>query len=353
MIPRRIASIRDVAKRAGVSIATVSNVLNQRCNVSDALRERVSQAVDELGYVTNPIARSMRNSRTNTVGILVLDINCIFFAPLLKGAQRVLSASGYNVNIFDSCYDSELELKYVRNMRNSLVDGLILAGVANRKNLEFYESIAKDAEQRPFPIVSIENDLCDMGIDSVFVDTLTAAYTATSHLIELGCRKIVHIKAPSATTSLEVRLTGYLNALRDAGLERTPQLELPGNFSAISGYNAIGELLRQGVAFDGVFAANDQMAVGAIRALQNAHKRVPEDVKVVGFDNTFVASIVEPALTTIEVPNFEMGAAAARQLLSRLENPDARPVRVQMDYELVIRRSTMASARTNWDMVHW
>lgn len=352
-MPNKAVSIRDVAERANVSIATVSNVLNRRCNVSAELRARVSQAVDELGYVANPIARGMRNSRTYSVGILVLDINCIFFAPLLKGAQQVLAKAGYNVNIYDSCYDSELELKYVGNMRNNLVDGLILVGIANRENLGFYQRLNEDARQRPFPIISIENDLCEMGIDSVFIDTNKAAYDATNHLIELGCRRIAHIKAPAAITASDIRRDGYAKALQDGGVNRYKELEQDGNYSAISGYNAINALLRGGLAFDGVFAANDQMAVGALRALRNAEYRVPEDVKVVGFDNTFIASIVEPALTTVDVPKFEMGAAAARQLLERLENPDIKPMRIQMDYELVIRRSTMASARTNWDMEHW
>lgn len=347
------ATIKDVAKSAGVSIATVSNVLNDRRNVSPELRNRVLKAVEQLGYVANPIARSMRNSRTYTVGILVVDINCIFFAPLLKGAQNVLFGAGYNVNIFDSNYNSESELRFVKKMYNNLADGLILASVADYENLKHYGQLTQSRKERQFPIISIENDLSHMGIDSVFIDMLKGAYTATSHLIELGCKRIVHIKAPTGVTASKVRHLGYRNAHENSGIPCDPALTIQGDFSAISGYNAIQNLLSNGIAFDGVFAANDQMAVGAIRALSNAGKRMPEDVKVVGFDNTFVASIVEPALTTINVPNYEMGAAAARLLLNRLENPGGRPARIQMDYELIIRRTTMASARTNWDMIHW
>lgn len=346
-------SIRDVAKRSGVSIATVSNVLNNRCNVSDALRERVYRAVEELDYVANPIARSMRSSRTFTVGVMVVDLNCIFFAPLLKGIQNVLSKAGYSVITYDSNYDGETEKKYVRMMRNNLVDGLIIAGLSDTQNKAFYTQLTQEDPQRAFPIVSLESDMSDIGIDSVFIDNEEAARTATQHLIELGCRRIVHIRAPQATGSQGLRCTGYRKALAGAGIPYNASLELEGDFSAISGYNGVQTLLRSDIPFDGIFAANDQMAVGAVRALCNAGIRVPEDVKVVGFDNTFISSIVNPALTTINVPIYKMGVAAAKQLLERFQHPGGRAIPIRMDYELKIRRSTMASAQTNWDMVYW
>lgn len=350
---KNAVSIRDVAKRSGVSIATVSNVLNNRCNVSEELRQRVYQAVEELDYVANPIARSMRSSRTLTVGVMVVDLNCIFFAPLLKGIQNVLSKAGYSVIIYDSNYDGATERKYVQMMRNNLVDGLIIAGMSDTQNKAFYTKLTQEDPKRSFPIVSLESDLTDIGIDSVFIDNEEAARTATSHLIELGCRRIVHIKAPQGTGSQSLRSTGYRKALHGAGISYEAALELEGDFSAISGYNAVQSLLRADVPFDGIFAANDQMAVGAVRALCNAGVQVPEDVKVVGFDNTFISSIVNPALTTVNVPIYKMGVAAARQLLERFQNPGGKAIPIRMDYELKIRRSTMASAQTNWDMVYW
>ena len=141
---KNAVSIRDVAKRSGVSIATVSNVLNNRCNVSEELRQRVYQAVEELDYVANPIARSMRSSRTLTVGVMVVDLNCIFFAPLLKGIQNVLSKAGYSVIIYDSNYDGATERKYVQMMRNNLVDGLIIAGMSDTQNKAFYTKLTQE-----------------------------------------------------------------------------------------------------------------------------------------------------------------------------------------------------------------
>ena len=303
---RNPISIRDVAQRSGVSIATVSNVLNNRCNVSDELRAKVLQAVKDLDYVANPIARSMRNSKTFIIGVIVVDLNCIFFAPMLKGIQNVTSKAGYSIITYDSNYDGELEKRYVRMMKNNLADGLIIAGLSDAENKSFYERIMREDTGRPFPIVSLENNLCDIGIDSVYIDNEAAALTAASHLIELGCRRILHIKAPRATSSHSLRCMGYRKALSQAS-----------------------------------------------RALCNAKIPVPEKVKIVGFDNTFISSIVNPSLTTINVPIYKMGMAAATQLLERLESPGSNAVSIRMDYELIIRRSTMASAQTNWDMVYW
>lgn len=346
-------SIKDVAAAAGVSIATVSNVLNNRCYVSEALRERVFRAVNDLNYTVNPIARSMRSSRTYTIGVVVLDLNCIFFAPMLKGIQNIMSKAGYSVITYDSNYNRELEEKYAQTMANSMVDGLILAGISTEENRLFYAALQNVSGSKSLPIISIENDLSDIDIDSVFIDNQMAAYTATSHMIELGCKNIVHIKAPQTTDSNSARCHGYRKALFDAHLPYAPSLELEGDFSAISGFNAIHRLLHSGIAFDGVFAANDQMAVGAMRALASSRIAIPEEVKIVGFDNTFVASIVNPSLTTISVPNYQMGVTAAQQLLRRIQNPQGKALSIQMDYELVIRRSTMASAQTNWEMIYW
>ncbi len=348
----RSSSIKDVALHSGTSIATVSNVLNNRGNVSEELRSRVLKSAEELRYSANPIARSMRNRRTNTVSVVVSDINCIFFAPVLKGIQKVLSAANYNIMFYDSNYDPELEHKYITAARNSWADGLILAGLANSQNREYYRKIVSSGQDF-FPTVSMESDLTAYGLDSVLIDGRRAASTATNHLLELDCRRIVHIKAPIITGAANERLLGYQDALAAAGIQVDKGLVHEGDFSAISGYNVVHELLRTGVPFDGVFAANDQMAVGAVRALQDAGIPIPGSVKVVGFDNTFIASIVQPALTTISVPGYKMGVTAAKQLLDRIENRATKPVCLHLDYELIIRRSTMASARTNWDMVYW
>jgi len=346
-------SIKDVAKRSGASIATVSNVLNNHRFVSEELREKVMLAVHELGYAVNPIARSLKNKRVESVGVIVSDINCVFFAPLLKGIQNVLNKAGYHMMIYDSDYEVEREIRYIQSMGASYIGGLILAGISDSEPHDFFEKRIADDKTPPMPIVAIERDLTQYKIDSIMVDNLESAYNATSHLIELGCKNIITITAPEKLSIGRERVAGYAKALSEAGMALRDELVREGDFSPISGFTAMREFIQAGITFDGVFAANDQMAVGAIRAIKNAGLRIPEDVKVVGYDNTFIASIVDPSLTTISVPNYEMGVQAAKRILNRIENPNADVQLVTMDYELIIRRSTIISARTNWDMTHW
>ncbi|NLG25171.1 MAG: LacI family transcriptional regulator [Clostridiales bacterium] len=347
-------SIKDVAQRSGTSISTVSNVLNDRKFVSDELRTRVLKAVEEMGYSANPIARSLKSRRSGLVGVIISDINCVFFAPMLKGIQNVLARAGYSMVTCDSNYKADRAVEYIKKLQGHWADGLILAGMSVEECTDFFENLAQSpASDKQVPIVSVERDLSAYRIDSVLIDNELASRTATSHLVEVGCRRIAHITGPQIAGLAGERYAGYLHALAQAGIESDTALVCRGDFSPISGYNAVRQLLQTDVPFDGVFAANDQMAVGALRALSNAGLAVPEAVKVVGFDNTFIASIVMPALTTISVPNYEMGTRATHMLLERIQEPE-RATRVdRLDFELIVRQSTMASARTNWDMSYW
>ena len=345
-------SIKDVAEKAGTSISTVSNVLNNRRAVGDEIRGKVLSAVQELGYEANHIARSLKNKKSNTIGVIVSDINCIFFAPLLKGIQKVISEAGYSMTIYDSGYSLKREVQYIRSLRNSWADGVIIAGTAVQTHDDEFAHLIDTPRARPMPLVSLEHNMNRFGIDSIFIDNAQSALTATNHLIELGCTRIVHVTGPDVGHSFQ-RLEGYREALAKAGLRYEETLVAHGDFSPISGYKKIHALLQSGISFDGVFAANDQMAVGALRALDIAGINVPEQVKVVGFDNTFIASIVNPSLTTISVPNYDMGVHAAKLLLDRIHHPEKKAAAITLDYELIIRRSTMTSARTNWDMSYW
>lgn len=201
------------------------------------------------------------------------------------------------------------------------------------------------------PIVNVESDLSSIGIDSVFINYREAARQATSHLIELGCRRILHIAGEGGLC--EPRLNGYRDALSENGVEYDERLVCRGTMMPISGYNIMHDILRHAIPVDGVFAAYDQMAVGALRGLLSADINVPDKVKVVGFDNTFISSIIMHSLTTVSVPNYEMGKAAAKLLLERNSASDAPAAAMCMDYELLIRQSSVRTSRTNWDMEYW
>ena len=345
-------SIKDVAEHAGTSIGTVSNVLSGKAGVSDTLRAKVMQSVNALGYETNKIARSLKSGKTYSIGMLITDINCIFFPPMIKGVQNVLSKAGYSLSIFDSCHMVNREREAIESMRTNWVDGLILDSVDEDSNI-LQAARQEKGMVRNFPIVSVERDLSAIGLDSVLVDNRAASAVATWHLIETGCRRIAHISCGSNTVLARERFCGYMDALKDAGITFDPALSCKGDFSPVSGYEAVSALVQDGIRFDGVFSDNDQMAVGAMYALKKAGLQIPGDVRVVGFDNTFASSIISPALTTISVPNYVMGVQAAGMLLSRIGASTEKPRAVKLDYELIIRSSTVASAHTKWDMTYW
>lgn len=344
-------SIKDVARLSGTSISTVSNALSGSRNVSPELRERVLRAAAELGYTVNPIARNLKSGRSDTVLVVIADINCIFFAPLLKGVERVLSEAGYAITICDANFSQRRVIEAIRRMRGQRAKGVIVSGMSGDECTQFYHQYVSEGDMRETPVVNVEDDLSAVGIDSVFIDNYEAAYQATSHLIELGCRRILHIAGQSGVSRL--RLRGYADALAAHGIDADEGLIRTGTMMPVSGCEATRETLRRSVKIDGVFAANDQMAVGALRALSGASIEVPDAVKVVGFDNTFISSIVDPALTTVSVPTYEMGKQAARLLLERISEPEPAARAVRMDYELIIRRSTVRTARTNWEMEYW
>lgn len=344
-------SIKDVAKHSGTSISTVSNVLNKRRNVSDELVQRVLASVEELGYVVNPMASSLKSRKSGVIGVIISDINCIFFPPMLKGICNVLSAAGYTVSLYDSKQKPDQEIKYIEYLRNTMAEGVILDSVAAGSKASYFEKLIRS--DNLMPIVCVENDMLRFGFDSVMIDNQAGARTAAGHLIEMGCRRIVHITNHNNSLVARDRLEGYWEALKEAGIRRDSALICEGDFSPQSGYEAMSGIIRKGVSFDGVFAANDQMAIGALRALEVAGISVPEDVKIVGYDNTFVSSMVNPSLTTISVPSFQMGTSAAHLLLDRMKQQNSDPRRILLEYELLIRRSTVATAKTSWDMTYW
>jgi len=357
-------SIKDVAQEARTSIATVSNVFNRKKNVGEDMRRRVLDAAEKLGYRADPAARSLKGQKTDMFGVIVSDLSCIFFTPMLCALEETLHAHGRAAIICDAGNSPQRETDYIRMLTGRRVDGIIRMGICSRVCEAEYARVISEGT----PVVSLEHDLTAFGADSILVNNRKCAYLAVSHLIELGCQRIAHISVSHPETGqteaenilsssvpdlAQERQAGYIQALVDAGLSVDESLLLQGDFSPISGFEAVNRLLHSGISFDGIFAANDQMAVGALRALRNAGISVPEKVKLVGFDNTFISSIVEPALTTVSVSARDMGIFAAQRMLLRLSDPQMEPARIPIEYELIIRRSTMASARTRWEMNNW
>ncbi|MCL2318534.1 MAG: LacI family transcriptional regulator, partial [Treponema sp.] len=270
-----MVTIHDVARRAGVSISTVSNVINKNKFVSADLARRVNAAVQELKYTANPIAQKMKIKNTNTIGVITADLCGLFYPYILKGMYDIFNAKGYRLIILDSegVHDHFGSIKKFQESITGLVkdrmDGIVFASTVPE---EIEAGIIQEAMNLPSfkkntAFVSIEKNLSKYGIDSVFTDSETGGGIAVSHLIETGCKRIGHISGPFFVTIAQDRVRGYKNAMSRYGLEVDErQMIAHGDYTHKSGYMAMKELLVKMPDIDGVFVANDQMSVGAMKA---------------------------------------------------------------------------------------
>jgi len=359
-----MASIKEVAKRAGVSIATVSNVLNNTKFVSHDLRIKVNIAVQELGYAADPIASQMKTKQTKTIGVITADMCGLFYPYVVKGIYEIINSKGYSIiisdtnSINDRMGSFEREMISFKKLISSRVDGIIFAStVAESVEQGYLKEMKKLANaHKKIALLSIERDFSKCGIDSVFSDSVAGAQKATNHLIELGCKRIGHITGPIYAKVAQDRLLGYKNAMEAAGFQvDEDKMVANGDYTHQSGYIALKELLILMPDMDGVYVANDQMAVGVIKALSEFNKKVPEDIKVIGYDNVFIASIIEPSLSTIHIRKRGIGIEAARILLERIENPDSDQgtAAIEMETRLVVRKSTVSNAPEDWILSDW
>lgn len=349
-----IPGIKDVAKRANVSISTVSNAIRGSKNVSAELRERIQDAIDTLGYQADPFASGLKSRLTNTVGIVVTDVHRIFFPRVIRGVQDGLATRQINLNLFDTKDCLEKEKGHIEQMRNYCVDGILLDSVADYSDVEYLRSLASlNNRGKHIPVVSLERRFAEYNMDSVSVSNRKGGFLAAEHLIGKGCRNLVFISGPENSCMVRDRLAGCRDALVRLGGGEIQLQVLEGDFSPMAGYQAIREYMERNGKVDGIFAANDQMGVGAMKALKEMGKRIPEEVKVVGFDNSFVASLVSPTLTTVHVSKYQLGRTAAELLLDRLEKPDNSARLIELPVNLVVRQSTDLRGESAWDLLAW
>lgn len=333
-----MTTIREVAERSGVSVATVSRVFNDYPDVSEATRERVLAAARELEYAPSAAARTLSGRRSQLVGVGIFtgyehpDIEHPFFQDVLVGLKHGVGAHGYDLLLFAS----EQPGAYLRRARHHRVDGVVLWGV-DRKDPELRALV--DAG---IPLVTV--DLVAEGPRATWVtsDSVAGGRLAVRHLHELGHRRIATISGlPRYTKPGADRLDGYRREMSALGL---PVLEREGDFYAESGEAAMRELLALVSPPTAVFAASDLMAFGAIKAILGAGLRVPQDVSVVGFDDIAAAQLAHPRLTTVRHDKVGLGLAAAQALVDEIEHPGRRPPPVTLPVELVVRESTAPAA---------
>ncbi|MDD3169756.1 MAG: LacI family DNA-binding transcriptional regulator [Eubacteriales bacterium] len=351
-----MAGIKEVARKAGVSISTVSNVMNETKPVSPELKSRVMEAIGELQYAVNPVGRGLKSNKTNQVGVIVPSFNQVYFPAVLQGIHEAGIKYGYTILVFETNGDVEQEKKHVRFLQHSWTDGIILASYANRENIsdrKYIRSLLENGNRKKeIPVVSLENVL-DPGIDAVVIDNRKAASTAVNHLISLGHTRIAHIAAPLRFQIGTLRLDGYKATMHKAGLAVEDELIMEGDYSPISGYHAMKELLKKERKFTAVFAANDQMGIGGIRALLDEGYRVPEDIAVIGIDNNFPSTLITPPLSSVNLPKYDMGYQAMHLLNERMKDPGRLRCVITLESELVIRKSTSSDGSGTWNLIGW
>ena len=330
-----MTTIHDVAQRAGVSPITVSRVINHSGYASRETRERVEAAVAELGYVPNRLARSLRSKRTHTLALVITDITNPFFTTVARGVEDTASDAGYTV-IFCNTDESETEeQKYLQVVLQQQVDGVLL--VPARGASESVELIQKQNT----PVVVLDRRMpSGAQVDVVRCENVQGAYQLVKLLIDLGHRQIAVIGGPHLVSTSEDRVLGYRRAIADAGLGQT-DIVCYGAFTQASGYELAQQLLAGQPRPTAVFAANNLIAIGAFKAVQDAGLRVPEDVAMVAFDDLPANLLVFPFLTVAVQPAYEMGRRATQLLLSRLSNPASQDYQeVILPYELIVRQSS-------------
>lgn len=329
-----MATIREVAESAGVSYATVSHVINNTRLVSQETRERVLAAMDALNYRPNALARSLRQGKTNTLGLVLPDSANPFFAEISRSIEDEAFKKGYSVFLCNTERDTQRELFYVDVLSNRQVDGIIFVAAGDQADsLDFLLN-------RNMPVVMIDRNLPMVEVDAVLTDNQLGGFLATQHLVDLGHTRIACIAGPSSITPSAERIIGYRRALEEAGLSYDENLILRGDYHAQSGMDITNSILAMNPRPTAIFALNDLMALGALRAAAESGRSIPKDLAVVGYDDLEIAHFSNPPLTTIAQPKKEIGVHAVRLLVDRMSQKNRPTSRLVLPPELIVRRST-------------
>ena len=331
-----MATIRDVAEKACVSVATVSHVINGTRKVAPETEARVRRAMEELGYQPNAIAQSLRKRTTYAIGILVSDITNPFFATLVRGAEDAALEAGYSVIVCNSDEDPQKEDMYIRALWRRRIDGMLIAPTRDGTSPAIQELV-----QRKLPFVFVDRKAKGIEADAVLSDNIGGAYLATKHLIERGHKRIgIVLGIPGATTT-EERFAGYRQALNEEGVLCSDELVAWGDYRVEGGRAAAAQLLSLANPPTAIFSTNNQMTLGVLQELFLRRISVPDKVAVVGFDDSEWAEMVVPSLTVVAQDPYEIGYRAFELLLARLNSRNgSEPKEVRVPIELRVRGST-------------
>jgi LacI family transcriptional regulator len=334
----KMTNIIEVARHAGVSTATVSNVIRGTQRVSPRLQERVKEAIRKLDYHPNELARSLKVKQTRMLGMVIPDITNPFFPEMMRGAEDLAFDRGYFITTANTDDRIERERKIIYAMRSYRVDGILLASTSARET-----SHVRAAVDANTCVVCIDRKVRSVKTDAVLLDNVRGSREAITHLIESGHRRIALISGPLELQSARERLRGYEQGLREAGIKPTPSLTYEGDFRSNSGYHLGKKILSRHIPPSAILISNGPMAIGFLRALEELKLRSPEDVALVTFDNISFDHLLQPHLTSVVQPSYEIGAKATNMLIDRIEGKlTGSPVIIRIRPTLIIRESSQA-----------
>ncbi|SKC42593.1 LacI family DNA-binding transcriptional regulator [Maledivibacter halophilus] len=336
-----MANIREVAKMAGVSVATVSRVLNHPEAVSDKTRKKVLDTIEEMKYTPNGIARSLALNKTSTIALLIPNILNPIYSRLAMGIEEVAHQKGYNTFLCNTEEDKEKEREYIEILLEKRVDGFILiSSLLDKGDIDNFR-------KENIPFVIIGSDLKDLDANIVYTDYLKGAYMATQHLIEIGYKRIAHISGPFKKRDSIQKIEGFKKAMIENNLSIFEGYVIEGNNEIEGGYLGAKRLIKMKYLPEALFVANDLMAIGAMDAIKDTGLSIPKNIAVVGFDDIRMASLVEPKLTTISQPVYKMGLIGARLLIENIEDSkeDDFKQKIFLQPKLKVRKSCGHSHR--------
>lgn len=329
------ATIYDVAREAGVSMATVSRVVNGNPNVKPTTRKKVSEAIKRLGYRPNAVARGLASKKTTTVGVIIPDISSVFFSELARGIEDIATMYKYNIILCNSDQNKDKEIRLIQTLLGKQVDGIVFMGG------KITEEHAEEFNNTSVPIVLAATVDESKKIPSVNIDYEQAAYEVVSGLIEKGHRKIGFIDGPlEVPISGKEKLNGYKRALKEAAIPFDETLLSVGDYTYESGKEATEQFLDQESKPTAIFADSDEMAIGAITQIQDRGLKVPDDIEVISSENTRLVQMVRPTLSSIAEPTYDIGAVAMRLLTKLMNNEKVDNATVVLPHRIEYRQST-------------
>lgn len=340
-------TLKLIAEKLNISVTTVSKALKDYPDVSKKTKRLVKEMAETLNYTPNNFAVNLRTKESKTIGIIIPEVVHHFFSSVLEGVMAQAEKKGYMVIILQSNESYQLERKQLNLLTSKQVDGILISLANETTDFNYLNDIIRNGK----PLVMFDKIAKIVNCSKVIIDDRRAAYDATQHLINIGCKKIAHFRGPLLPQNSIDRFLGYKKALEDNGFKYDPSLVfICENMTLEDGVNNAKKLMKLNTKVDGIFINTDIVAIGAISELKNQGLKVPEDISIIGFSNYLMSSVVSPSLSTIHQPGYEMGKNAFKllykEIKSRKKNIDFEPKTIILDTELIIRDSTKKRATT-------